>query len=412
MSRLSLAVLLSSLSALSFAAPVEIPRLNAEPLPLSAPAASAGTAAGASFAGPALSAPKISAAPSPLAPAPAVALPAAVPAPIAPAVLAAAPSAAVPAASAAGASAGVSERGPPVSPRSLAGVSANVARTVASWGAPVEDILKTHDVLLVGENHGSLESVSTLAHEMPRLAKAGVKAVGIEGLKRPHQAEVDAYVSGETDRIPDDALAFSPRRRAAFRVLLRAARENGVRVVALGMPLDQWAQQAASLAAQKTGDPVETFGASAAGQFQRAQNGYEPGFNEAVAEVYLTRRNRMMAAFLADSMKAGGKAVVLVGQAHVEGLDMVPGRLLHAPGDWGTLARELGGLALRAFSLTSTGGIFVDADAAEMDREARPESYRLAAEHSPEGRPKYTPLGPDRGLWHAGGRVPAAQTAR
>jgi hypothetical protein len=259
-------------------------------------------------------------------------------------------------------------------------------------------------VLLVGENHGSLDSVNTLTREMPRLAAAGVKSVGIEGLKRPNQEQVDAYVSGETDVMPDDALNFSPRRRAAFRGLLKAAREHGVRVVALGLPLDQWAAQTAALAAKNTGRPAKYYSGSAGEQFDRAQTGYEEGYNEAVAEVYLTRRNKAMASFLLDAMKTGGKAVVLIGQAHVEGLDMIPGRLMNAPGAWGTLASELTGLAVKTFSLTQTGGMFIDADAASLDKLSRPESYRAADEASPQGRSAYQELGPDRGLWHAGGR--------
>jgi hypothetical protein len=298
-------------------------------------------------------------------------------------------------------------RGPPalkLVPRSSAGVAANVAATIKSWGAPIEQIFEKHDVLLVGENHGSLDSVNTLTREMPRLAAAGVKSVGIEGLKRPNQAQVDSYVSGETDVLPEAALNFSPRRVAAFRDLLKAAREHGVRIVALGMPLDQWAAQTAALAAKNTGRPAQDFKGDAGDQFERAQTGYEEGYNEAVAEVYLTRRNKAMASFLMDAMKAGGKAVVLIGQAHVEGLDLIPGRLMNAPGEWGTLASELAGLTVKTFSLTQTGGLFVDADAVSLDKLARPQSYRAAAEVSPQGRPTYQELGPDRGLWHAGGR--------
>jgi hypothetical protein len=83
---------------------------------------------------------------------------------------------------------------------------------------------------------------------------------------------------------------------------------------------------------------------------------------------------------------------------------MIPGRLLNAPGSWGTLASELAGLTVKTFSLTQTGGLFIDADAASLDKLARPQSYRAAAEVSPHGRPTYQELGPDRGLWHAGGR--------
>lgn len=392
----SLSFLLTlALAAPSFGAPVEAIRIQS-PVVYSAPGA-----VSAAVLSPSLSA-SVAAA---LAPAPA----------IAPALNSAALPAAASPARAEELSSVPDSRGPPsltLVPRTPQSVAAAVAATVRSWGAPIEEIFTKHDVLLVGENHGSLDSVNTLTREMPRLAAAGVKTVGIEGLKRPHQAEVDAYTSGKTDALPDEALNFSPRRMAAFRGLLRSAREHGIRVVALGVPLDQWAAQTAALAAKNTGRPVNDFTGDAGDQFERAQNGYEPGYNEAVAEVYLTRRNKAMAAFLLDAMKAGGKAVVLIGQAHVEGLDMVPGRLLNAPGAWGTLASELAGLTVKAFSLTQTGGLFIDADAASLDKLARPESYRAAANASPHGRPSYQELGPDRGLWHAGGRFVPIETFR
>lgn len=287
-------------------------------------------------------------------------------------------------------------------------VARSVAETVRGWAVPVEDIFSGHDALLVGENHGSLTSVNVLTREMPRLAAAGVTAIGIEGLKRPQQGAVDDFLAGRRDDVPEEVLAFSPKRRAAFRALLDAARAHGVKVVALGLPLDGWAQAAAELAARKTGRPVEDFPKDVDSQFSRAGGGYERGFNEAVAEVFLTRRNQAMASFLKEALKTGGKAVALVGQAHVEGLDMVPGRLMNAPGDWGTLARELGSLALRAYSLTMTGGVFTDPHASQVDRSARPASYRAAAAAAPRGARAYRELGPGRALWHAGGTIEPA----
>ena len=293
-------------------------------------------------------------------------------------------------------------RGPPTArdARFSSYVAGSVAETVRGWAVPVEDILSGHDALLLGENHGSLTSVDVLTRELPRLAAAGVTAIGIEGLKRPQQDAVDDFVSGRRGDVPDETLAFSPKRRASFKALLDAARAHGMRVVALGLPLDGWAKAAAELAASKTGRPVEDFPKDVDSQFSKAGDGYEPGFNEAVAEVYLTRRNQAMASFLKEALKAGGKAVVLVGQAHVEGLDLVPGRLMNAPGDWGTLARELGTLALRAYSLTMTGGMFTDIHASRNDRSARPASYRAAT--SARAALSYKPTGPHRALWHAG----------
>lgn len=336
--------------------------------------------------------------------------PALLPAPLAaPAVLPAAASP-IPALAAAPLPAPASQydgRGPPSARQAgySSYVAKSVAETVRSWAVPVEDIFSGHDALLVGENHGSLTSVDILTREMPRLAAAGVTAIGIEGLKRNQQVAVDDYVGGLRGDLPDEALSFSPKRRASFRALLDAARDHGVRIVALGLPLDGWAKAAAELAASKTGRPVEEFPGDVDSQFSRAGDGYEPGFNEAVAEVYLTRRNQAMASFLKDALKAGGKAVALVGQAHVEGLDMVPGRLMNAPGDWGTLARELGSLALRAYSLTMTGGVFTDPHASRLDRSARPASYRAAVDAAPTGARAYRELGPGRALWHAGGTI-------
>ena len=292
-------------------------------------------------------------------------------------------------------------RGPPTA----AVVAKSVADTVRDWAVPVEDILSKHDALLLGENHGSLTAVNILTREMPRLAAAGVTVIGIEGLKRPNQQAVDDFIDGRRTDIPEEALFFSLKRVQAFSAMLDAARVHGVRVVALGLPLDGWAREAAHLAAANTGRPVGEFPDTVDGLFTRAGEGYESGFNEAVAEVFLTRRNRTMAGFLKDALKTGGKAVVLVGQAHVDGLDMVPGRLMNAPGDWGTLTRELGSLALDAYSLTMTGGIFTSYTSARDDRAARPESYRAAAKASPKGADAFAELGPGRALWHAGGTV-------
>lgn len=378
------------------------PSLSLSASPIPALSLTMGGPASASFA-PSLTA---SIAPSPFAPAILPSPPAAV-ASLQPTAAAARALAAVPLSAPASRHA---PRGPPTARDSgyASFVADAVAETVRGWSVPVEDILSANDALLVGENHGSLTSVEVLAREMPRLAAAGVTAIGIEGLKRPQQGVVDDFLEGRRGDVPDEALAFSPKRRAAFLGLLEAAREHGVRVVALGLPLDGWAKAAAELAAARTGRPARDFPRDVDAQFNRASRGYEPGFNEAVAEVFLTRRNMAMAGFLKDALKTGGKAVVLVGQAHVDGLDMVPGRLLNAPGDWGTLARELGALALRAYSLTMTGGHFTDAHASVVDRAARPASYRAAADAAPHGARAYRVLGPGRALWHAGGAAEPA----
>jgi|GEM_PF-2594369 len=382
MKRTSVFLLAALSSAPAFAAPIEAARVEVLPV-LAGPSAAAGAIPSASVLNTTSVSALVAGAPSLSAPAAAVAVqptvaftPAAAPTP--------------------------AQILPFPSARTTAGVAARVAQAAQSWGAPIERIFEAHDVLVYGENHGSLESVETLTREMPRLAKAGVKAIGIEGLKRPNQHAVDAYLSGRSAAVPFAALNFSPRRIKAFAALLCAAREHGVRVVALGLPLEYWAKTAANLAAANTGLSPADFPATTDAQFQRAQSGYEPGFNEAVAQVYLTDRNRTMADLLAKEMGSGGKAVVLVGQAHVDGLDFVPGRLMNAPGDWGTLADELTKRALRAFSLTQTGGKFVDEDDLESDRRSRPQSYHAADSAAPQGGAAFIPLGSDRGLWHAG----------
>jgi hypothetical protein len=304
-------------------------------------------------------------------------------------------------------------RGPPdaAQPGFTAYVGKTVADAVRDWAVPSDEILADHDALLVGENHGSLASVTELARALPGLKKAGVSVVGIEGLKRPNQEAVDAYVSGRANVLPGEVLSFSPRRREAFEILLKSARATGMRVVALGLPLDGWARQTAELAAAKTGDPFESFLRSPGDQLYRAQIGYEPGYNEAVAEVYLTRRNQSMASFLVSAMVQGAKAVVLVGQNHVEGQDAITLKLVDAPGRWGSMSTELARLGLKAFSLTLTGGKYVDAAGAKDDRDARPASYSLASKSSPHGAPAFTRTGSDTGLFHAGGTVPGVPTA-
>jgi len=302
------------------------------------------------------------------------------------------------------------ERGPPAG-LSAAAVARTVSDAVRDWTVPSAEILEDHDALIVGENHQSLASVTELSRALPGLAKAGVTVLGIEGLKRPNQAAVDAYVSGRAQSLPAEVLSFSPRRRDVFAALLKTARETGVRVVALGVPLDGWARQAAELAAEKTGDPLESFLRSPGDQLYRAQAGYEHGYNEAVAEVYLTRRNQSMAAFLTEAMIKGAKAVVLVGQNHIESADAFT---LQLPGErsrWGTMGKELARLGLKAFSLTLTGGRFIDVDGAKDDRDARRASYARAAKLSPHGAPAFERTGESTGLYHAGGTVPGSVVA-
>ena len=147
-----------------------------------------------------------------------------------------------------------------------------------------------------------------------------------------------------------------------------------------------------------------------AAQYGRAD---KPAAQYLLAEVYLTRRNQSMASFLAEAMVKGAKAVVLVGQNHVDGLDALPFEFLNKP-DWGTMPSELARLGLKAFSLTLTGGVYTDAQSAVDDRDVRRVSYAHAAEISRNGRPAYTRTGETTGLYHAGGSIPTvpASSAR
>jgi hypothetical protein len=216
---------------------------------------------------------------------------------------------------------------------------------------------------------------------------------------------VDDYISRRTDIFPHAALNFSPARSDAFETLLTAARDHGVRVVALGLPLNEWAAQTARLAAKNMGEPAEIFGTDFKSQVDRAENDYEYGFNEAVAEVLFTRRNEIMAKYMAQALGEKGKGVILAGQAHVPGVDEVPFSRFRVRGDYGDLARELALFALRAYSLTFTGGLFNSVAASRDARDVRPEAHKVAAAASPDGAPVFVPLGPDAGLWHAGGRI-------
>lgn len=183
-----------------------------------------------------------------------------------------------------------------------------------AWNLPVDDVLAGKDVLIVGESHGSLSSVRSIASEMPRLKAAGVKAVGIEGLKAPDQGKVDDYLAGR-GVMPVDAF---PSRREEFSALLAAAKENGVAVRALGIPLEALGREIQGRAALKESDPAESPARDFSTQISLANARYSPGFNESVAEVVLSMRNAFMAERLAEAVKNGGKAVALVGAGHAD----------------------------------------------------------------------------------------------
>ena len=118
-----------------------------------------------------------------------------------------------------------------------------------------------------------------------------------------------------------------------------------------------------------------------------------------------------MAQFLSEAMIKGAKAIVLVGQNHVESADGLPFKFLGKP-NWGTMPSELARLGLKAFSLTLTGGVYTDAQAAKDDREVRRASYAQAADMSDGGRAAFSMTGASQGLYHAGGTVSAVATSR
>lgn len=308
------------------------------------------------------------------------------------------PSAARPVFSAA-AESGAMPRGP------LAVAAAElVAETVRSWAVPVEDILADHEVLLVGESHGSLASMNSLAEQMPRLAKAGVAAVGVEGLKSAQQDAVDQWMQGRRETLPEEAFSFSPKRRAALLKLYESARRNGVRVVALGLPLDDWARQVTDLVSERGVEIDAPLPKDFPSQVDLANGDYHPLYNEIVAEVALKRRNLSMAARLRDALPAGVKGVAVVGSMHIDGIDDLPQKLFRVRGDYGHMAKELALLGLKAFSLSLVGGDFSPAVDPSQDRLTRPRAYRIAG-----GAGSFTTLDESKGLWHADASGPVAQ---
>lgn len=233
-------------------------------------------------------------------------------------------------------------------------------------------------VMLLGESHRMLGSVKALTGSLPDLKAAGVTVVGIEGLKLPDQAIVDSYILGETVRLPEKALLFSPARKDAYIELFEKAKETGTRLLAMGLPLEHWGAQVAELAEQKTGDPKESFGGNLGEQVHRAGATYEHGFNQAVAEVALTRRNQFMADRLKKELSPSAKAIVLLGHAHIS--RPPPLNYKHLWMDvsrYGTLHSELVRLGLLPYSLTLLGGAFITPEDAADHKKLLKAAYEL-----------------------------------
>lgn len=280
---------------------------------------------------------------------------------------------------------------PALRARVLAGVK-------KAWNLPVEDVLEGRDVLIVGESHGSLSSVRSLAEELPRLKAAGVTTVGVEGLKVPDQGKVDDFLAGRGE-LP--AAAF-PSRRSEFAALLQAAKDNGVAVRALGIPLEVLGREIQGRAALKESDPAEAPARDFSTQVSLANARYAPGFNESVAEVVLALRNGFMAERLAEAVKGGGKAVALVGAGHAAHPDGYEFRVYGLrTADYGTLADALKARLLAAFSLTLTGGAFTRPEEGSGHRRLLAPLYSLVDSSVGAAR-AFLRTSPDTGVFHLG----------
>ncbi|MFA5137796.1 MAG: ChaN family lipoprotein [Elusimicrobiota bacterium] len=305
-------------------------------------------------------------------------------------------------------------------------------------GVPVEDLLADSDILLLGENHYNASSVRWLANNLGRLKAAGVTHVGLESLELPYEEAVNDFVSGRTQSLPDEALQMPPGREADMRRLYEAIRENGIRVVALQRPFEAWAKDiyARSLAngvalrerlpeLWRIVEPVARANGVRSDELDHlsavnilkwfmmfgAQDHYVPGLNEAIAEVAFEVRNRFMADRLAKAVGAGGKAVTLAGYGHLEHPEgFGPKEMFQVPlARFGSLAQELRGSRLRAFSLILTGGSFLDPAYAQRDREHKSAEYGLVADADPDGEPAFLRTSERTGIYHMGGPVAQLQ---
>lgn len=280
---------------------------------------------------------------------------------------------------------------PALRARVLAGVK-------RAWNLPVDDVLEGRDVLIVGESHGSLSSVRSLAEDLPRLKAAGVTTVGVEGLKVPDQGKVDDYLAGRGE-LPAGAF---PSRRDEFASLLKAAKENGVAVRALGIPLEALGREIQGRAARKESDPAESPARDFSTQVSLANARYAPGFNESVAEVVLALRNDFMAERLAEAVKGGGKAVALVGAGHAAHPDGYEFRVYGLrTAAYGTLADALKARLLSAFSLTLTGGAFTRPEEGAGHRRLLAPLYSLVESAVGAAR-AFLRTSSDTGLFHLG----------
>ena len=295
----------------------------------------------------------------------------------------------------------------PKSPDSLPLLQEEIRRSGGKQDSlPVEKILADNDVLLMGESHTSASSVKTVTDNLERMKEAGVSIVGIEGLKTFNQKSLDNFFDGNESPVPMDALSFSPERTEEFKGLLEEAKRVGVRVVALGRPLDQWGRRVQGLAAARTGRAPLSFNSDLKAQVQDADERYEKGFNESVAQVALQERNADMSSILAEKLPKGAKAVVLVGAGHIEHPDELEFRLFGLPvSRYGTLAGALKDDMLSAFSVTLTGGLFTTVEASDDQRSILRPVFSLLESAINAGRRAFLPTSEKTGVFHMGGSV-------
>ena len=212
----------------------------------------------------------------------------------------------------------------------------------------------------------------------------------------------DRFLADRDSELPHDVLGFSPRRAFAYAKLFLEARRLDIRLVALGLPLAVWGPRIAALAAELNTDPVRTVGNDIGELVARAGSGYEYGFNEAVAHVALSERNESMAGLMRDGLKSGEKGVILVGDGHVARPVDLNHDYLHVPmADYGTLAGSLAEHSLKAYSLTLTGGVFLNASEMEIHGMIE-KAYRLVAQVGAAGRAALLPTSEATGIYHMG----------
>lgn len=276
-----------------------------------------------------------------------------------------------------------------------------VRREARAWELPVEDLLKEADVLSFGEIHSSMGAPLALADEMPRLKAAGVTYLGLENLSPKDQPAIDAYLAGGP-AFPKLNLIDGPR-SYGYRELFAAARRAGVRILAMDTPFDEVAERVAAAAALigEEKSRVRAWGLS--GQQARADSGRDPAFTAAFNGVVIAERNRAMAGRLAAALSGGGKAVVLIGAAH---LTPPPGAEFRAGGSplagLGTFDSALRQSTLRTFSVMFTGGMFLKNAHAAVHRLVAGPLYRLVDALLPGGNTGFFKTSDATGIYNLG----------